>query len=295
MFNYLNYVNTPLVWAFHDLWPITGHCTQFENVGCKKWKTNCHHCPQLNEYPKSLFFDNSKHSHKLKKSLFTKRSQLQIVTSSKWSKDQIKESYFSRYPIEVIPNGINIEVFNPKKSETKRYELNLKGKQIILGVAGVWNNKKGLHDFIQLSELISEEQVIVLIGLSATQINQLPKQIIGIERTSNIEELAIYYSMAHVFLNLTYADTFPTTNLEALACGTPIVSYDTGGSVESIFKETGKIVAKGDLVGILKAIKDLNQKPAEYYTLKCTQIAKEHYNMVTQFDKYRKIYEQLLN
>ena len=294
LFNYLNNIDIPLVWSFHDLWPITGHCTQFENVSCEKWKTTCHHCPQLNEYPKSIFIDNSKNSHQLKKRLFTKRTQIQIVTSSNWSKNHIEQSYFNGYPIDVIPNGVNTDIFKPKLADTKRSELNLEGKQVLLGVAGVWNNKKGFHDFLKLSELISDKQIIILIGLSTKQINQLPKEIIGIERTTNIEELATYYAMADIFLNLTYADTFPTTNLEALACGTPVITYDTGGSVESVFEEAGKIVAKGDLTGVLNAINELNIKSFEFYTVKCSQLAKEKYDMIKQFNKYHVIYEKLL-
>jgi putative colanic acid biosynthesis glycosyltransferase len=295
LFNYLNNINTPLVWAFHDLWPVTGHCTQFENVGCDKWKTTCHQCPQLNEYPKSILFDRSQKSHQLKKKLFTNRTQLQIITSSKWSKNHIEESYFSKYPIEVIPNGVNTTVFTPKDTINKRKALNLDGKQILLGVAGVWNNKKGLHDFIKLNELISDDQVIILIGLSSKQISQLPKKIIGVERTTNIEELAIFYSMADIFLNLTYADTFPTTNLEALACGTPIITYDTGGSVESVFNDAGKIVAKGNIPELVKAIEELSSKSAKFYQLKCSQLAKEYYDMTKQFNKYHTLYEKLLS
>ena len=294
LFNYLKSINTPLVWAFHDLWPVTGHCTQFENVACEKWKTTCHDCPQLNEYPKSIFFDHSRSSHQLKKKLFTNRSQLQIVTSSVWSKNHIEESYFSKYPIEVIPNGVNTALFTPKESISKRKELSLEDKQILLGVASVWSNKKGLHDFIKLSGLIKDNQVIILIGLTPKQISQLPENITGIERTSNIQELATFYSMADIFLNLTYADTFPTTNLEALACGTPIITYDTGGSIESVFDETGKIVKKGNLPEILKAIEQLSIKDSKFYKIKCSQLAKKKYDMITQFDKYRIIYENIL-
>ena len=294
LFDYLNTVSTPVVWSFHDLWPITGHCTQFENVGCEKWKTTCHTCPQLNEYPKSMFFDRSTKSHNLKKALFTRREQLQLVTSSNWSKNRIKESFLKDRPITVIPNGINTEQFHPISNDTKRNELNLQDKYVLLGVAGVWTNKKGLQDFLDLSLRLQKNQIIILIGLNDKQLEGLPNNIIGIKRTANINELAAYYSMADIFLNLTYADTFPTTNLEALGCGTPIITYDTGGSIESVFENAGKVVEKGDLNGVLDAINELSQRDTEFYKNKCTLLAQKKYHMQTQFDKYRKLYDTLL-
>ncbi|MGC1514931.1 MAG: glycosyltransferase [Maribacter sp.] len=283
-----------MVWSFHDLWPITGHCTQFENIGCEKWKTTCHNCPQLGDYPKSLFFDRSTRNHTTKKRLFTQRSQLQLVTSSEWSKKKIAESFLSEFPVEVIANGINTELFYPMPTQGKRKELHLEQAYILLGVAGVWTNTKGLADFLTLSTLLKPDQILILIGLSKKQLVGLPKNIIGLERTANIQELATYYTMADVFLNLTYADTFPTTNLEALGCGTPVITYNTGGSIESVFEHAGKIVEKGDLNGVLDAIASLSQRDSAFYKQTCSALAKAHYHHRTQFDQYRHVYDRLL-
>ena len=231
LFNYLKENNIKVIWTLHDCWSFTGQCPHFTYVNCNKWKTQCKNCPQLNQYPKS-FVDNSKWNYQKKKELFTNLN-LTIVTPSKWLANLVKESYLKDYPVEVINNGIDTNIFKPTKSNF-REKYNIKDKKIILGVANVWTWKKGLNDFIKLSKILNENYIIVLVGLNKKQIEELPKNIIGISKTENQTELAGIYSTADVFLNPTYEDNYPSVNLEAIACNTPVISYDTGGSIEFI-------------------------------------------------------------
>jgi glycosyltransferase involved in cell wall biosynthesis len=239
LFEYLNELNIPIVWTLHDCWSITGHCTYFSFVGCNKWKSECYSCPQKKSYPTSWFIDRSKENFRLKKKHFTSLSNMTIVPVSNWLSDLIKESYLHKYPIRTIHNGIDLSVFKPSDSEKFKSMYNIQNKFILLGVANKWELRKGLKDFVELSNLLDSDYKIVLVGLSRKQIEQLPDNILGIERTESVEGLAEIYSAGDVFLNPTYEDNFPTTNLEALACGTPVITYETGGSPEAIDESTG--------------------------------------------------------
>ena len=235
LFNYIREHNINVVWTLHDCWPMTGHCAWFDMCGCEKWKTGCFSCEQLGTYPASKVFDNSKWNWNKKKALFTDLN-LTIVTPSQWLRDIVMNSYLKNYRCEVINNGIDLSIFKPaENSEIKkvREKYDLDARKIVLGVASEWTPRKGLFDFIKLSEMMQDIQFVV-VGLTEGQLKEMPKNIRGIKRTENQRELAALYTIADVFFNPTYEDNFPTTNLEALACGTPVITYDTGGSPEEI-------------------------------------------------------------
>lgn len=222
-----------VIWTLHDCWAFTGHCAHFAFVGCDKWKTGCSRCPQKTVYPASIVFDNSKNNWKIKKQLFTGIRNMTIVTPSNWLAELVKQSFLKSYSVQVIHNGIDLNVFRPTPSHF-RERFGLTDKKIILGVASSWDKRKGLEDFIKLSESLNNTYKIILIGLSKKQLEELPETILGIERTNNVQELAEIYTAADIFFNPTYEDNYPTVNLEAQACGTPVITYNTGGSVESV-------------------------------------------------------------
>jgi len=297
LFNYLASINTPVVWVFHDCWSFTGHCAHFDYVGCEKWKKECFSCILKNNYPSSFFYDRSRKNYILKKHLFTSINNMTIVPVSFWLGGLVKESFFSRYPIKVIYNGIDINLFSPAKNfEVSHLSdiLGLNNKKILLGVASTWNQRKGLSDFIQLSHIIPSEWVITLVGLNESQIASLPKNIIGIKRTENIHQLSVFYSLALVFINPTWQDTFPTTNLESLACGTPVITYRTGGSVESIDEKTGFVLDKGDIVGIKNCVSKILSLGKNNYTESCRNRAVNLYNKDDRFEDYIKLFDSLL-
>lgn len=231
-------------WTLHDCWSFTGHCTHFESVACNRWKQKCYSCVQKKRYPKSILLDQSRRNYCIKKEIFSNVQNLHIYTPSKWLAQHVKDSFLGEYPIEVRYNTIDKSTFKPTKSEF-RSKYNLEEKKIILGVANIWDERKGLNDFLELAKQLSKNEVIVLVGLTKTQINRMPKNIIGIEKTKDARELAAIYTAADIFFNPTYEDNYPTVNLEAEACGLPVVTYDTGGCEETISNINSKVIPKG--------------------------------------------------
>lgn len=233
LFDYLRTCGKKIIWTLHDCWAFTGHAAYCEAANCTRWENGCYECPKRNDYPVS-FYDNSKLNWKKKRIIFTNIPDMQIVTPSKWLAKLVKKSFLRKYPVSVIYNGVDTSVFKPVDSSEIRKKLAVGNKKVILGVAAIWDQRKGLDDFIKLNTLIDKKQYqVVLVGLTEKQISNLPKGVIGISRTNSVQELVELYSLAYVFVNPTYEDNYPTTNLEAIACGTPVITYDTGGSGES--------------------------------------------------------------
>lgn len=256
LFDYLKNCGKPIVWTLHDCWSFTGHCAYFTASGCEKWKTGCKNCPSKKEYPSSLVLDSSEKNFNEKKELFTGISNITLVTPSVWLKGLAENSFLGGYPVKVINNGINTDVFKPTESDFRK-KYSLENKKVYLGVASVWEERKGLGDLIKTAKFLEENEKIVLVGLNSEQLSNLPNGIIGIERTESAEELAGIYTAADVFLNPTYEDNYPTTNLEAISCGTPVVTYETGGSPESVANGGGCSVHVGDIEAMYKAAKSL--------------------------------------
>ncbi len=255
LFNYLKEKQKPIVWTLHDCWAFTGHCAHFEYVGCYKWKSGCFSCPQKNRYPSSWILDNSKHNWEKKKELFTGIKKMIIITPSQWLAQLVGQSFLKEYPVQVIPNTIDTNIFKPTPSDFRK-KYNLENKFIILGVASVWEERKGLKYFIELSKMLKEDEVIVLVGLTKKQIKELKKYgIIGIERTNSPNELAKIYTAADVFVNPTLEENYPTVNLEAQACGTYVITFDSGGAKETIKNiEYGTVIDKKNTEEIRKAL-----------------------------------------
>ena len=254
LFDYLKTCGKKIIWTMHDCWAFTGHCSYFDFAACNAWQTGCEKCVQKREYPTSYLFSQSKRNFIRKKEIFVGVPNLTIITPSEWLAGLVKKSFLGVYPTHVIHNGIDTSVFKPTKSDIlSRYHL--EGKRIVLGVAAFWSQRKGLSYFVQLADLLPEQYRIVLIGLSDKQCSQLPAKIIGLQRTNNVQELVEWYTAAEVFVNPTLEENYPTTNLEAQACGTPVITFDTGGSTESAVC-FGTCVEQGDVEGIVRCIED---------------------------------------
>lgn len=296
LFKYLSSLNIPIVWTFHDCWSITGHCAHFDYIHCDKWKTGCYKCIQKKEYPASWLLDQSERNYHLKKTLFNSVSNLTIVPVSNWLGEIVRHSFLKQHTIQIIHNGIDLDIFSPQTNGDKiRSKYGIKRKKILLGVASKWDTRKGLKDFFELQKIIDQDYVIMLIGLNTQQIKDLPIGIIGLIRTENVQKLAELYSIAEAFINPTWEDTFPTTNLEAMACGTPVITYKTGGSVEAISPETGFVVEQGNIVKIWECVKKIQNKGKEYYLKSCRNRAVQLYNKNDRYEEYMNLYTKLLN
>lgn len=289
LFDYLKEVNKPVIWTLHDCWSFTGHCSYFDYVSCYKWKTECFGCPQKREYPSSLMFDNSKRNYNKKRKIFTGIKNLTVITPSEWLANLVKKSYLKEYPIKVINNGIDLNIFKPVQNNF-RQKHNLDDKFIILGVASTWDRRKGLKYFIEMSNKLNDKEAIVLVGLSEKQLKEIPKKIIGISRTNNAEELAEIYSSADVFVNPTLEEVLGMTNIEALACGTPVITFNSGGSPETINSATGLVVGKS----VDEIITGINCIKKSSWKTDCIKRAKL-YGKNKQFNYYIDTYKLALN
>ncbi len=297
LFEYLSKLNTPIVWTLHDCWPLTGHCAHFDYVKCDRWKKGCFSpCPCKENYPKSLLVDRSQENWEKKKACFTSVKNMTIVSVSQWLSNLVNQSFLKKYPIRIIHNGIDLKMFSPIEDTMRiKEKYHIEGIHILLGVANVWNELKGLSDFIKLRELLPIEYTIVLVGLTEKQILLLPKGIIGIKHTQTQEELVQLYSVSNVYINPTYEDSYPTTNLEAVACGTPAVTYKTGGSPESISEESGIVIKQGDINQLACVIRDVCTRGKEYYLAKCRQYAERNFSMNHCFEQYVQLYKELVS
>jgi glycosyltransferase involved in cell wall biosynthesis len=290
LFQYLKQAGKPVVWTLHDCWPYTGHCAFYDYNGCQGWKTGCHNCGEYRKtYPYALFKNNTVQNYERKKAAFTGVPDLTIVTPSRWLREEVKKSFLKDYPVQVIPNGIDRTQFRPVESGLRNRE-ELKEKFLILGVANVWERRKGLNFFLELAKRLPDDMQIILIGLDRKQLKTLPQNVIGLARTSSVQELAAYYSAADVFVNATLEDNFPTTNLEALACGTPVITFDTGGSPESLDETCGRVVPKGDLDALEQAVLQEQAHPKKHTD--CLKKAEE-YKKYDRFREYVELYHRL--
>ena len=281
---YLGSKKIPVLWTLHDCWAFTGHCSYFDRVSCERWIKGCHACPMTSFYPRS-FVDRSKRNWEWKDALLRDFGNLTIVTPSHWLAELVGQSILGGYPVHVIHNGVDLDVFQPRVAG---------GRKVVLGVANVWDDRKGLKDFIALRQVLSDDWEIKLVGLDKKQIRELPHGVMGIERTSSPEELAVLYSEATAFVNPTYSDNFPTTNIEALACGTPVVTYRTGGSPEAVSAKTGRVVDRGDVAGLAAALSEIASEADDPWTQACRDHAVANFSAANRFADYVKLAESLV-
>lgn len=292
LFRYIKSHNLTVIWTFHDCWPFTGQCAHFTMAKCEKWKTECGNCPQANSYSKKLI-DNVRRMFKLKKQWFGGIQNMTIVTPSEWLADLVKESFLKKYPVKVINNGIDLSVFKPTESNF-RDKYNIGNKYIVLGVAYGWNERKGLDVFIDLTnKLDSEKYQIVLVGTDERVDKQLPNVIISIYRTQNQTELAEIYTAADVFANPTREENYPTVNMESIACGTPVVTFNTGGSPETLDNSCGSVVPCDDIAAFRQEIVRICEEHP-FSRENCLKRA-EKFDMKGKFDEYIKLYENCVH
>lgn len=258
LFNYLKTCGKRVIWTLHDCWSFTGHSAYCDSVNCRRWIKGCFNCPLKKEYPAS-FFDRSVQNWVKKKEVFTGVENMTIITPSNWLSTLVNDSFLKDYPVEVINNGIDTSQFCPVQGDF-RQKHGIEMKFVLLGVATTWNRMKGYNDYLKLSEMLDDDYVVVLVGLTKKQIDKLPDNVLGIEKTSDVRELAGIYTSADLFLNLSYCENYPTVNIEAMSCGTPVLTYKTGGSSEIVEKYGGIVVERGNISAAAKACIDLKER-----------------------------------
>lgn len=287
LFNYFKKNNTKLIWTFHDCWAFTGYCPHFTMIKCNKWQDKCFDCVQRSQY--SWFFDKSNRLF-LKKKQLLEGLDLTIVTPSKWLADMVKQSFLKEYPVKIINNGIDLDIFRPAESDFRK-KHRIENKKLLLGVSFGWDERKGLDVFVELAHRLPDEYKIVLVGTNEKNEKILPDNVISIHRTQNQKELAEIYTAADLFVNPTREENYPTVNMESVACGTPVLTFRTGGSPEMLDDTCGSVVDCDDIDLLEKEIiRICNEKP--YSENDCEKKAKE-YDKNERFEEYLELYERI--
>jgi glycosyltransferase involved in cell wall biosynthesis len=286
---YLRESGKPVIWTVHDCWLYTGHCYYYSAARCDKWQTGCGHCPQKRAFPASWVFDRSARNWRDKQRAFGSLERLTIVPVSDWIRQEMAHSFLADKPFQVIHNGIDLDVFHPAEPGAER-----PAGTVILGVATLWHEEKGVRDFVELAGRLHEGERLVLVGrMSEEQRAAFPAGVEFIERTENVAKLAALYAQATAFVNPTWQDNYPTVNLEAIACGTPVVTYRTGGSVEAVTAGTGFVVEQGDVQGLLDRVRELAAEDRKAVTERCRAHALQHFSKQERYQDYIRLYESL--
>lgn len=285
LFEWLRVWGGPVVWTLHDIWPITGHCAYFGVEECGRWRTGCGggKCPQLRTYPASLLTNRSAENWRRKAEAFCSLKNLTLIPVSDWLSGLLSESFLRETNRKVIHNGVDLKVFKPTESSKEE-------KPYVIAVSGVWNREKGFYDLLELRKILPRKIDIVVVGVTDKQKQTLPGGIRGVTRTESREELRKLYAGALAFVNPTYGDNFPTVNIEALACGTPVVTYRTGGSPEAVDELTGIVVERGDVEGLAAGI----EAAAKLSRRDCRARAVSEFDAEKCYKKYLSLYEEKL-
>ncbi len=288
LFSYIKESGKPVLWTLHDCWPFTGHCTHYDYIGCDKWKTGCHDCPQKDQYPATIGLDCSSSNFRRKKELFSSLPGMILATPSQWLADQVSNSFLKDYPVYVVNNGVDFSQFKPTDSNI-REKYGLFGKKVVLGVAGVWTDRKGLPVFSELAKKLGDGYQIALVGLGERQIREMPDSILGIPRTNSLQELAAWYSAADVYVNASAEETMGLTALEAAACGTPAVVLDATALPEFAQVIGGKVVPVADIGALAKAVEEACLKKQRMTVPDLSQFYSE-----AMAERYIRLYETIL-
>ena len=284
----------PVIWTAHDCWLFTGHCYHYAAARCDRWQTGCHHCPQTHAFPASYFFDRSARNYRDKRQALTGMHNLTLVAVSQWMRDQIAQSYLKDLPCRVIPNGIDLDTFQPRQDCATRALHGISAPVFYLAVASIWLPEKGLDDLAALARQLRDDEQLVVVGrLTNAQHKARPDTVVTIARTTDAAALASLYTEATALVNPTWQDNYPTINLEAIACGTPVAAYRTGGCPEQLTPETGRIVPQGDVGALAEALHTIRKTSEDTWRKACRQYALQHFGKQARFHDYVALYESL--
>ena len=306
LFDFLSHSGIQVIWTVHDCWLYTGHCYHYMYAGCDRWKTGCGHCPQRGKFPRSLLADRSARNFRDKRDAFCSmpEDRLTIVPVSDWMRSEMSESFLKDYRFQVIHNGIDTDVFSPQpalESEVRRC-YGLGDSHVILGIASIWSEEKGLNDFVEMAARLDSDEVIVLVGMDRKQLDDvlsrcgrtaLGDRMVAVKRTADVHQLAGLYSTADVLVNPTWQDNYPTVNLEAISCGTPVVTYRTGGSIEAVAGDTGFVVEQGDIEGLVDAVHRVETLGKANFMDACRSRAVKEFRKEDRYAEYIELYERL--
>lgn len=300
--NYINYTvllsyiqkrRIKTIITLHDCWFFTGKCFHFLYDDCLKWQENCGRCPRKRKEQASLVFDFSKKVLADKKRLIGDNANVQIVAVSEWLAAEARKSILRNRPISVIRNGIDLGVFQPQ--EINRAEKNIQNDEFVLLVmANKWFAPENANSVKELLDSLETGMRVIVIGCNENQAS-CDVKVTCLGRL-NAQQLAQYYSLADVFVNLTKVDSFPTVNMEAISCGTPVVTFDSGGSRESVLEgKTGYVVPYGNVPLLMDRIKLIRKVGKSAYIAECLKAAQMTFDKKKCFIQYLYLIKDMLN
>ena len=302
-----NYVNYPLLLKYlankdiatvivlHDVWPFTGHCCYYSEDHCDKWLTGCGNCPALTKYNKSWFRDNSSSNLNNKLKLFRAIPRLAVVGVSKWVAEEARRSpvFANAKRIDYIYNWIDLNKFSPREDNNLREKLNLNNRFVLVSVSQGWSKAKGLFRICDVAKQMPEER-FVLVG-SMSYKGELPPNVFSVGATSNIDELAQYYSMADALLVCSVQETFGKVSAEALACGTPVIANNSTANPEIASEECGKTYDLGNIEQIISAVRSIKLIGKSAYKSLCVNRAVKEFSLENQLQKYLNLFEDMVS
>lgn len=288
-FSFLRELDVPVIWTLHDCWALTGHCAHFDYIGCSRWETGCFACPNLAGYPRSLLFDRSKSSWEDKAELFSSLRDLRLVVPSNWLGGLVARSYLKSRSVHLIRNGIDLRVFRPSPSSA--HAIRDSKEFTILGMASKWLDPRNRRVIEEIAQKLRPHDRLLLVGAEPGEVpDSLSRRTETIGFVANPGALAELYRRTDVFVNLTLEDTFPTVNLEALACGTPVITFDSGGSPEAVDRQTGAVVRRGDASGVLMALEQFRTFDRQSIAEACATRATALYDRDHAADEHLALY-----
>ncbi len=320
LMDYLRRTQVPVVWTLHDSWAYTGHCAYYQfpvepflrsrndtakplrqrnskPSACLKWQEGCSRCPLKRTYPASWLLDRSTRNYKDKKALFSGLPHITLVTPSQWLADEVRRSFLSQYPVYAMPNGIDLSLYAPcddarfMQETAVFYGLDQVGeRKLVLSVAAVWDERKGLADLVELARALGDGYCVAAVGLTQRQIDALPYYMLGLPRTRNVRDLCVLYTAADVYVSMSQGETMGMTLVEAMACGTQVLCYQSTAMPELITPRCGETVPVGDIDAAVRAVKQLCQNPRD--PLFCIGRAAE-YGMNLRYEKYMELYRSM--
>lgn len=290
LLKFLGEYGRPVVWTLHDCWPLTGHCCYFDLCGCQKWKSACGACPQKREYPASWALDRSARNHAEKTALALGIKNLTLVPVSEWIGETARKSRLKSCNIRVIRNGIDLDIFRPSAEPANP------PKKTVLFAANKWEPRKGLEFVPKIAGLLGSGFSCTVLGADAGQAERLRAMgINAMGRTESAERLREIYSKASVFANPTMQEALSLVNMEAIACGTPAVTFDSGGTPETIpDARVGSVVPRGDAGAMSEEIRKFAEADKAKISKICRRAAVENFDAKAAFAKYCELYESLL-
>lgn len=287
LLSYLAKHDIATIITMHDCWYFTGGCMHYSSIGCDKWKTGCGHCPKRKQIP-SYFFDTTKSVLEDRKKYLSAIPRLTMVGASEWIANEMRKSQLRDLNITFIHNGFDLNNFCPTET-TKRKELGLENKFVIIGPATKWLLPVNKPTFDYFISNMTDDMALVLYG-SSNNPSIFPPNVHLLGYTKNRKEMAEIYSMADVMVNCSREDTLSSINLECQACGTPVVTYEATGNKETVDDMSGFAIPTGNHKVLFDKVIEIKSRGKKSFSIACRDWIVKNYNKDNAYNNYIELY-----